>query len=227
VSFRVETRYTRTARLDWTDVVTCPHCGAKWKGGVVSRGSGSDQTWHGMGAESAYENAGIDAFSRAVDAGKAALLRARCPRCHKRGGGVVSLAIKVVLLYGFLAALFIWVSREMGHGGMWNGGSSAALPPVLIALALVMVPLTVSGVLRSVDRRVRAEPIEELRSQPAFPPAPEPRQRQALPGARMPVNAARPARANAAAPAPDPAPRAPADPDGLELDLDRSWNKKG
>jgi hypothetical protein len=213
VSFRIETRYTRTAQLDWTEVVTCPHCGAKWKGGVISRGRGSDQTWHGMGAESAIENAGIDAFSRAVDAGKAALLRARCPRCHKRGGGVVSLAIKTALLYGFLAALFIWVAREMGHGGMWSGGSSPALPPILIALALVMVPLTVSGVLRSVDQRVRFEPLEQLRPQPAAPPpAPPPRPRQA-PAPRAP-----------AAPA---APADPADPDGLELDLDRSWNKKG
>lgn len=202
---RTETRVYETARLDWTEVVTCPHCGARWKGGVISRGYGSEQTWHGMGKDSGMENAGIDAFSRAVDAGKQALLRARCPRCHKRGGGVASLVVKVVLLYGFLGALLTWVAREMGHGGMWDGGSSRFLLPIIIVLVLVLIPVTVMSSLGRVDRCVRYVPLEEIGPQPGPPPA-----------------APRPRPAPAA-----PAPRAPDDPDALELDTDRSWNKRG
>ncbi|HEY8207379.1 MAG TPA: hypothetical protein VIG99_07860 [Myxococcaceae bacterium] len=210
--------YRRTAELDWTEVMTCPHCQAKWKGGVIAQGHGRDRTTYGFGEESAFENAGSDAFARAVDAGKTALLRARCPHCHKRGGGVGSLVVKTVLLYGFLVAVSAGSARLLAEGGAWDGGSSPFLLLILIVLGLALIPVTVKGALKSVDQRVRFEPLQEVGYQPAPPPA------RPQPAPRRPVNAAAPA-----PPPPAPAPARPSagDPDSLELDVDRSWNKKG
>jgi len=221
----IETVYRRTTQLDWTEVRTCPHCQARWKGGVIARGHGRDETTYGFGAQAAFDNAGIDSFSNAVSAGRVALLRARCPRCHKRGGGVVSLAVKTVLFYALLVVLFTSIARSLSSGGTWVGGSSPLILPLLIALALVLIPLTIVGMLRSVDRRVRFEPLEEIGSQPAPPPvAPRP---GPAPVARRPMNAAASAPASAPPPPRAPAAAPAADSDSLELDLDRSWNKKG
>jgi hypothetical protein len=192
----LETVYHRTAQLDWTEVITCPHCHARWKGGVIARGHGSDRTFHGMGDQAAYEGAGSDAFAAAVDAGRAMLLRARCPRCHKRGGGIGSLVIKSAFLHGVLVGLATWGARSLARGGAWPGGSDPRLLPILIVLAVVLLPLTIISSLRSVDRRVRFEPLQEIGSQPAPPPPPAPER------------------------------HAPASPGSLELDVDHSWNKK-
>jgi hypothetical protein len=105
-----------------------------------------------------------------------------------------------VLLYGFLVVLFAGIAGSLAKGGTWDGGASPRLLPILIVLALALIPLTVTSALRSVDRRVRFEPIQELISQPAPPPA---------------------------RPGPAPARPSATGSDALELDLDRSWNKKG
>jgi hypothetical protein len=207
----VETVYHRTTRLDWTQVVTCPHCQARWKGAVVARGYGRGRTTYGFGEESAQANAGTDAFASAVDSAKAMLERARCPRCGKRGGAIVSLVIKMALFYALLAALFIWVGGSLARSGAWEGGASPRVVPIAIVLALVLVPLTVVRELRSVDARVRFEPVAELLSQPPPPEAP----------------VAPPRPAPAATRKSAPAARSAPDSDSLELDLDRSWNKKG
>lgn len=206
----------QTARLDWSEVVTCPHCQLRSKGGVVARGHGRGVAPYGIGAESSRERAGIDAFATAVDSARVMLRRARCPRCGKRGSGVVWLAVKALLGWAILAGIFAQAAIALDFSVSRTLACAAAV-------VLLLVSLTILAKLRAADARVRFEPLLEGGASPAPPEAPEAPVAPA-PSPRRPVRAREPAREREEAPGPAPS---SADPGSLELDLDRSWNKKG
>jgi len=221
VRVRVNSAYTET-QLDWTEVITCPRCQAKWKGQVFARAHGRGKTYNAYAApddNGALEAAGIDAFANAVDTGKAMLRRARCLRCRKRMGAVDSLVIKTVFAYGVIAGVVIFTARMLARTDVWRGGGSVLVPLLAIPLASVLIWLTVNRELAKSDQRVQLGPVGEIGAHPAMrledpepEPEPEPAEEEPEP--------APPSRAAARRPA------GPPDPDGLELDFDRSWNKK-
>jgi predicted RNA-binding Zn-ribbon protein involved in translation (DUF1610 family) len=209
----VRTVYRSTTQLDWSEPATCPHCGFKSRAGVVARGRGYGRTYYGLGRESAQEGANIDAFSSAVSAARRMIERARCPKCGKRAGGVVWLGIRSAFLWSFIVTFGLVVVP--GFTGKGLGPGSAVVGVVAFAL---LVTWSVRRGLAHADEVVRFEPVETITlplpgsSEP--PPAAAPR----------PPRPRAPAPAASAAPAPAPG---PVDPDALELDFDRSWQKKG
>jgi hypothetical protein len=197
---RIDVVYSTTARLDWTEVVTCPHCGYRSKAGVVVANRGTGRAAYGIGQEAARDRAGINAFTGAVDGARLMLQRARCPKCQKRAGGVPWLAVKSFFLWSFVASVVLGVAvsnvaPNKSPGVLCIGGIGV----------IAMTVFTVRRRLRVADACVRFEPIMEVPEHVVRTP---PRTEPARPAPR----------------APEPKAEA-ADDSGLELDVDRKWNK--
>lgn len=213
----------QSSSLDWSEVVACPSCGAKFKASVSVSASGSARSHSSFDRDSAHEMAGVDAFANASSLGEAMIRRAKCPSCGKRGGRVFSLVVQSVFYSGLVAGGIIWAGDHFGH----------PRPAMLlgVALGVLLVPTLIWLGLSAADERVRFAPIEQVPTYLAQGPhsaAPATTQRHREPIAleeepQPPPPSAREQRwANleAAPPSTDAEP-------GLELDVDRKWNKKG
>lgn len=102
---RIDVVYRTKSNLEWTELVTCPACGAQWKAGVKVSGAGEGRAAYGFGKESARDSAGIDAFSAAQEEGRSLIARSRCPQCGgRRESGVTASAMAVSFVLGLLVS---------------------------------------------------------------------------------------------------------------------------
>lgn len=212
--------HRKTSSLDWTEVITCPHCGNVAKGRVHVSATGRGEAHYGLFNDDAKERAGVDAFQNASSRGEMLLRRAKCPACGKRGAGVGG-SIASACGLGFLMAVFGF--RELGGGSVVLG----------VLMAIVLAPVFAWWSTSEADRKVswesvmthipehlvnpmaRRAPVQPLALDPIAeaPPPPEPEQRMA-PRWETPDLPNQP--------------KLDSGGEGeLELDLDRSWNKKG
>jgi DNA-directed RNA polymerase subunit RPC12/RpoP len=208
--------HRKTSSLDWTEVITCPHCGHVAKGRVHVSAEGRGNAHYGLFNDDAKERAGVDAFANASSKGEELLRRAKCAACGKRAAGAGGAILSASGL-GFLMAVF---------GFSTLGGGSLVLG---VLMAIVLSPLFAWWGAREADRTVSWE--EVLVNVPEHFVNPM--------ASRAPV-AVRPL---VVSPPPEPEhvmaprwetpdlpnqPKLDAGGDGeLELDLDRSWNKNG
>ncbi len=197
-----DTLHTQTSRLDWSEVITCPGCRTKWKARVKVKASGTGRAHYGIGQEDAHDRAGVSAFSNASEAGAALIRRAKCPRCGQRSGGLFSLAFQSIAITAVLGWLsYRWLPERLGGF-------------LAVAGVLVITPLLIWYGLSQAERRVSFEPINEVpehlvrRDSQRALDVPEPL--APPPDVDQPV-------ATTQAPGAEPE---------LELDVDRSWNKK-
>lgn len=213
--------HRKTSSLDWTEVITCPHCGHVAKGRVHVSAVGRGEAHYGLFNDDAKERAGVDAFANASSKGETLLRRAKCAACGKRGTGAGG-AIASACGLGFLMAVFGF--KSMGGGSLVLG----------VLMAIVLSPLFAWWGAREADRTVSWEevlvnvPEHFVNPMAARAPAPAP----ATPVvAQQPVPPLEPERVMAPrweTPDLPNQPKLDAGGDGeLELDLDRSWNKKG
>ncbi|MER2559324.1 MAG: hypothetical protein ABTQ32_01310 [Myxococcaceae bacterium] len=192
----LDIHHHRRADLDWSELITCPHCGHRARGRVAVSGVGEGTAHGGLFNEDAHQRAGIDAFDKASSQGASLLRRAKCPACGKRGQGSLG---------SFMTAAGLGLSMAvLGY---------RQLEEAAIVLGVVMVlPL---GALfawwhtNKADSAVSWESVADL-APAARPISPGWAAQQAPP---KPVQA-------------PPNLEPPGESSGLELDFDRSWNKK-
>jgi hypothetical protein len=212
----VGVKYSRTSNLDWSEQVTCPHCGLRSKASVRVVSTGTATAHYGVFRESAKERAGMNAFTGGVELARELLEHARCPTCAKRRGGATWLWARGLFLWSFpAAAVFLFVRAT-------TPDAESVQLPFLVLLGGGVIAVTAFRVWRRLalsDRAVYFESAIEVADHLAQPTA----RREAPPPTAAPelpewVKAR------------DEAARAerPADDSGLELDLDRNWkgNKK-
>lgn len=202
----IDLHHHRRAELDWSEVITCPHCGNRARGRVAVTGVGEGTAHGGLFNEDARARAGIDAFDKASSEGAALLRRAKCAACGKRSEGNLGSFITAAGL-GLSMAVFGY--RELEGAALVLG-------------AFMVIPL---GVVFAWWRTNKADASVVWEGVAELPPS------------ALPVS---PGWAAQQAPKPEPtqAPRwetpEPPSPNlepasessGLELDFDRSWNKK-
>lgn len=201
----VDLHHYRSANLDWSELITCPHCGNRARGRVAVTGVGQGTAHGGLFNEDARTRAGIDAFDKASSEGAALLRRAKCPACGKRGEGTLGSFFTAAGL-GLSMAVFGY--RQLEEAALVLG-------------ALMVVPLGLVFALwrtNKADRQVVWESVADL-SPSALPLSPGWAAQQAPPDP-----APAPRWETPEPPSPDLEP--PGESSGLELDFDRSWNKK-
>ena len=194
----------RRADLDWSELITCPHCGNRARGRVAVTGVGEGTAHGGLFNDDARTRAGIDAFDKASSQGASLLRRAKCPACGKRGQGSLG---SFVTAAGLGLSMAVFGYRTLGEAAILLG-------------ALMVLPL---GALfawwhtNKADSAVSWETVADL-APSTLPQSPGWAAQQAPP----PAEAPRWETPEPPSPNPEPAPES----SGLELDLDRSWNKK-
>ncbi len=62
----IDIHHHRRADLDWSELITCPHCGNRARGRVAVTGVGEGTAHGGLFNEDAHQRAGIDAFDKAA-----------------------------------------------------------------------------------------------------------------------------------------------------------------
>lgn len=200
----LDLHHHRRADLDWSELITCPHCGNRARGRVAVTGVGEGTAHGGLFNDDARARAGIDAFDKASSQGASLLRRAKCPACGKRGQGSFG---SFVTAAGLGLSMAVFGYRQLGEAAILLG-------------ALMVLPL---GALfawwhtNKADSAVSWERIADL-PPPTLAQSPGWAAQQAPPPAQAP----RWETPEPASPNLEPAPES----SGLELDLDRSWNKK-
>lgn len=196
----LDIHHHRRANLDWSELITCPHCGNRARGRVAVSGVGEGTAHGGLFNDDAQTRAGIDAFDKASSRGASLLRRAKCPACGKRGQGSAG---SFMTAAGLGLSMAVLGYRQLEEASILLG-------------ALMVLPL---GALfawwhtNKADSSVSWERVADL-----APTSPSPgwaAQQRAPEAPRW--ETPEPPSPNA-----EPAPES----SGLELDLDRSWNKK-
>lgn len=226
----IDIHYETSTTLDWSEVVTCPHCGLKCRAGLAVTGTGTGKATWGIGQDAARERAGVGAFTDAVGTGRTLIRRARCPQCRKRPDSAAVLAVKVFAFW----AVALGVTLKLLMPADPNITTSSKVGCVAF-FCLLLVPLTVWRMLASADSRVRFEELieadQKFTKTPYVPLHLQPTVDESV----APVEAAPPSsgandhgaweeqfsgsdRSEVAAPTDDDSP--------LELDTDRNWRKK-
>ena len=131
---------TRSTSLDWTEVVECPHCHVRSTARATAGGHGVGSHGHWASREDredAKVAAGTDAFHSAMGKAKAAIRRARCPRCGKRGeSGAQVFAIHTVLAAGAMA-----VASALAWAALGRQAAPSRLVTWFVSLSMGQVAL--------------------------------------------------------------------------------------
>lgn len=203
----VDIHHHRRTDLDWSELITCPHCGNRARGRVAVSGVGEGTAHGGLFNEDAHQRAGIDAFDKASSQGASLLRRAKCPACGKRGQGslgsfmtAAGLGLSMAVLgYRQLeeAAILLGAVMVLPLGALFawwhtNKADSAVVWESVADLAPATLPISPGW---AAQQAPKAEPTQAPRWETPEPPSP-------------------------------PNLEPPGESSGLELDFDRSWNKK-